>query len=348
MEKKLENLKLQLRIGVISYAKTPPTGYGACERIAYVFARYCSVNGWKTTLLAMEFNNDVDYGSIELVKTDDLYHVEDTALLAPFDLVFVFHPGAAFQLVRKAITSKSTKAFFGIDVCWPELVPEKGGKLLAEAQTLLYPLCNRVANIYLHKSWPFHTLPLILYSDELPSLEETLQTEKSNLVLWMANGDPGRHKCLTSAVEFGIRTKCKLIIADGGTFYRNSTFPANITRVEGVYGEQKKELFAKATAFLYTHPPKSNEAGGTAILEALYSGVPVYALNSVEGSPADTYVINGFNGFSFDNLDDLVAAYKLVHRLDRKAIWTASNVLFDPEQLCDRRLTTLLNFAGYL
>ncbi len=345
---KIKDLKKQLRIGVISYDETPPRGYGACERIAYEFARYCDQNGWDTTLLAMRFREDIDYGNIKLITTKDLYKEDDITLLNDLDLVLVFHPGAAFHLVRIAIEKKSTNAFFGIDVSWPELIPKKMGQILPKEKTLCYTLCNRVATIYLEEKRPFCTVPLIIYPDELPSYEEFKNTHRENSVLWMANADPGRYKDLDSAILFAEKAGCHLIVADGGTFNRNRKFPDYVTRLEEVYGTEKKALFTKCKAFLYTHPKGANEAGSTAILEALYSGLPVYAFNTVSGSPADTFVINGYNGFSYNNLDRLIEAYKVIDCIDRETVWNYGRTLFNPNINSEKRLYELLRFAKYI
>jgi hypothetical protein len=344
----IEFLKLRLKLGVISYGETPPRGYGACERVAYQFARHCDATGWNTRLLAMQFRQDIDYGGIDLVQTRELYEEDDVTLLDGLDLVFAFHPGAAFQLIRLAIEQNTTHAWFGVDVSWPELVPEKRGRTLPTERVLCFPLCNRVADIYLRARRPFRTFPLILYPDELPTLQEAESTRKEDAMLWMANADPGRGKDLEAAIALTVRAGCRLIAADGGEHYRGKTLPPHVTRMEAVYGEDKRRLFASCKAFLYTHPRGDNEAGGTAILEALYSGLPVYALNFVPGSPADTYVINGFNGFCSDSIDYLAEAYRHVDGFDPRRIRDAAHALLDPVRNAEYRLLELLRFAGYM
>jgi|GEM_PF-6006100 len=341
-------LKEQLKIGVISYDESPPRGYGACERIAFEFARYCDQTGWETSLLAMSFRDDINYGKIKLILTDDLYVEDNVDLLAGFNLIFAFHPGACFQLIRKAIESNATNAYFGIDISWPELIPFKMGFELPKHRVLCYTLCNRVAAIYLKENRPFCTIPLILYPDELPTLQEFRLAKRNNSILWMANADPGRHKDLEAALEFAEKVSCELIVADGGTYNRERIFPKFVRRIENVYGNEKRDLFLSSKAFLYTHPKGGNEAGGTAILEALYSGLPVYALNFSPGSPADTYIINGYNGYCTDSMDELTRAYDQIDQIDRQVVWNYGRSLFNPAVNCERRLFELLKFAKYI
>jgi hypothetical protein len=71
-------------------------------------------------------------------------------------------------------------------------------------------------------------------------------------------------------------------------------------------------------------------------------------LNFVPGSPADTYVINGFNGFCSDSMDYLAEAYRQVDGFDPRRIRDAAHALLDPVRNAEYRLLELLRFAGYM
>jgi glycosyltransferase involved in cell wall biosynthesis len=128
----------------------------------------------------------------------------------------------------------------------------------------------------------------------------------------------GTHHAITIARQ----ANKKLVIAGNIPDYAQAYFNdqinpfingEQITYIGPVNDEQKNNLLGSAAAFLM--PIEWNEPFGIVMAEALACGTPIVAL---KGGSTTEVVINGYNGFLCDDVNEMVSAVQNINIIDRK------------------------------
>ena len=128
----------------------------------------------------------------------------------------------------------------------------------------------------------------------------------------------GTHHAITIAK----RTNKKLVIAGNIPEYAQAYFNKQIkpfidgeqiTYIGPVNDEQKNKLLGTAAAFLM--PIEWNEPFGIVMAEALACGTPIVAL---KGGSTTEVVINGYNGFLCDDVNEMIEAIQSINTINRK------------------------------
>ncbi len=141
------------------------------------------------------------------------------------------------------------------------------------------------------------------------------------------------------AIEVAQRTKKPLIIAgnipqEHQTYFEQKVKPHlddKIQYIGPVNDAQKNDMLGKASAFLM--PIEWNEPFGIVMAEAMACGTPVIGLK--RGAVPEV-VINGYNGFACDTVDELIQAVGNISSIDRRKVRDDAEKRFSSEVIIDQ------------
>jgi glycosyltransferase involved in cell wall biosynthesis len=160
---------------------------------------------------------------------------------------------------------------------------------------------------------PYRVIPNPIAVEEWP-----LRMAKEDFLLWVGRMDEtkGAHRAIAVARGCGRRLVLAGPVQAGqADYFRREVEPhidgGRISFLGEVGGAQRRELFARASAFLM--PIRWPEPFGMVMIEALACGTPVLAFP--EGA-ASEIVIEGVNGFLVRDEQEMSRAVARVHTLD--------------------------------
>ena len=141
------------------------------------------------------------------------------------------------------------------------------------------------------------------------------------------------------AIEVAQRTKKPLIIAgnipqEHQAYFDQKVKPhldEKIQYIGPVNDAQKNEMLGKASAFLM--PIEWNEPFGIVMAEAMACGTPVIGLK--RGAVPEV-VIDGYNGFACDTVDELIQAVGKISAIDRRKVREDAEKRFSSEVIIDQ------------
>jgi glycosyltransferase involved in cell wall biosynthesis len=141
------------------------------------------------------------------------------------------------------------------------------------------------------------------------------------------------------AIEVAQRTKKPLIIAgnipkEHQAYFDQKVKPhldEKIQYIGPVNDAQKNDLLGKASAFLM--PIEWNEPFGIVMAEAMACGTPVIGLKR---GAVHEVVIDGWNGFACNTVDELIQAVDNVSAIDRRKVREDAEKRFSAEVIIDQ------------
>jgi glycosyltransferase involved in cell wall biosynthesis len=316
-----------LRVAVLAppWIPVPPPGYGGIEAVVALLCDELVARGHDVTLFAapgshsaahvcspLEDAHAEQIGS-SLYEADHVASAYDAVERAgaegrPFDLV---HDHSGFTAVAMAHHvsgpvvhtlhapfNDQTRPFYARHGHKARLVA------ISDFQLEHAPPGVRVGDVVPNpirvEDWPFHD-------------------DKDDYLLWMGRMDPakGAQRAIAAARAAGIRLVLAGPVQPGQEeYFRREIEPhvdgRNVTYLGEVGGARRKELFARAKAFLM--PISWPEPFGMVMVEALACGTPVIAFP--EGAVSEI-VINGENGFHVNDVQAMAQATRSLETIDR-------------------------------
>jgi len=302
----------------------PPAGYGGIEAVVSLLCDELVARGHDLTLFAAPGSRSLarvcsplkaahaDQIGSSLYESDHVARVYDAIDRAaaegePFDLV---HDHSGFTAVAVADRVSAPVVHTLHAPFDPETCPfyERHGhkaRLVAISDFQLEHapsgacVLDVVPNPIRVEDWPF-------------------RTEKDDYLLWMGRMNPikGAHDAIAAARAAGIRLVLAGPVQSGQEEYFASKIAPHldgdqVSFVGEVRGARRKELFARAKAFLM--PISWPEPFGMVMVEALACGTPVIAFP--EGA-AREIVIDGENGFHVADVQAMAEATRSLEQID--------------------------------
>jgi glycosyltransferase involved in cell wall biosynthesis len=315
-----------LRVAVLAppWITVPPPGYGGIEAVVALLCDELVARGHDLTLFAAPGSHSAarvcsplkathaDQIGSSLYESDHVaaaYDAIDRAAAegGPFDVVHD-HSGFTALAIANRVSAPMVHTLHG--PFSTEMCPfyERHGhkaRLVAISQFQLEhaPSGVRVADVVPNPirvgDWPF-------------------RAEKDDYLLWMGRLDPikGAHRAIAAAREAGMRLVLAGPVQPGQEGYFRSEIDPHldgdrVSFVGEVGGTRRKELFARAKAFLM--PISWPEPFGMVMVEALACGTPVIAFP--EGA-ASEIVLDGENGFHVADVQAMAEATRSLERID--------------------------------
>jgi glycosyltransferase involved in cell wall biosynthesis len=334
-----------LRIAVLAppWIPVPPPAYGGIEAVVALLCDELAARGREVTLFAAPGSHSAArvFAPLEDAHADQM----GSAL---FEADFV---GSAYDAIERA-------AFEGepFDV----VHDHSGFTAVAMAHHLSVPVLHTLHAPFDDETRPFYTrhghkarLVAISHSqlEQAPIgvrvtavVSNPLRVEdwpfcdsKDDYLLWMGRMDPvkGAHRAIAVARRCGKRLVLAGPVQPGQREYFEREIEPHVDGVQIVFagevgGQRRKELFARATAFLM--PIRWAEPFGMVMVEALACGTPVLAFP--EGA-ASEIVIHGENGFHVADELEMADAVDELQTLDHRRCRESVAERYDPATVAD-------------
>jgi glycosyltransferase involved in cell wall biosynthesis len=302
----------------------PPPGYGGIEAVVALLCEELVARGHDLTLFAAPGSHSSarvcsplngthpDQIGSSLYESDHVagaYDAIDRAAAegGPFDVVHD-HSGFTALAMADRVSAPVVHTLhgpFSTDMC--PFYERHGHKArlvaISRFQLEHAPSGVRVADVVSNpirvEDWPF-------------------REDKEDYLLWMGRLDPikGAHRAIAAARAARMRLVLAGPVQPGQELYFRSQIEPhvdgrNVVFVGEVGGVRRKELFARAKAFLM--PISWPEPFGMVMVEALACGTPVIAFP--EGA-AGEIVIDGENGFHVADVQAMAEATRSLEQID--------------------------------
>lgn len=317
----------------------PPLLYGGIERIIAMLAEGYTALGHEVSLFAHKDSKTparlFPYkGTSSRKKTDvikNAFVINKELILGKYDIVHSF--GRLLYLLPQLPLSLPKVMSYQRE---PTISQIKKASKLARKNTLVFTGCSSYISDQITPyatSLPiFNGINLNLYE-----FKEKVKTDAPLVFLGRIEPIKGTH----IAIEIAKQTKKKLIIAGNIATEFQDYFDTHIqpelndqiVYVGPVNDQQKNKFLGEALAFLM--PIEWNEPFGIVMAEALACGTPVIAFN--RGSVSEI-VINNYNGFKCDTLDEMIERISEIHNIDRKNVRKDAETRFSSEVIVSQYL----------
>jgi glycosyltransferase involved in cell wall biosynthesis len=315
-----------MRVAVVAppWIAVPPSGYGGIEAVVSLVCEELVARGHDVTLFAAPGSRSAArvHSPLQGAHTDQI-----GSSLYESD-----HVGAAYDAVDRAATEGRP-----FDV----VHDHSGFTAVAMADRLAAPIVHTLHAPFNDETRPFyerhghkvrlvaisrfqleHAPPGVRVADVVPNpirIEAwPFRADKEDYLLWMGRMDPakGAHRAIAAAHAAGTPLVLAGPVQPGQEDYFRSEIEPHVDGRAVVFlgevgGVQRKELFARAKAFMM--PIRWAEPFGMVMVEALACGTPVIAFP--EGA-ASEIVIHGENGFHVADEHAMAAAVGSLDEID--------------------------------
>jgi len=302
----------------------PPPGYGGIEAVVALLCDELVARGHDVTLFAAPGSSS----AAQLCSPLEGSHANEIGS----SLYESDHVGAAYDAVERA--GAEGRPF--------DLVHDHSGfTAVAMANRVSVPVVHTLHAPFNEETRPFyarhghkarlvaisdfqlqHAPPGVHVADVVPNpirVEDwPFREDKDDYLLWMGRMDPakGAQRAIAVAKAAGIRLVLAGPVQPGQEeYFRREIEPHvdehNVVFLGEVGGVRRKELFARAMAFLM--PISWPEPFGMVMVEALACGTPVIAFP--EGA-ASEIVIDGENGFHVADVQAMAHATRSLQEID--------------------------------
>lgn len=323
------------RIALVSGTQhtTPPVGYGGVERAFYYQARDLSRRGWDVHLWG-EFQDPATglYEGMTLHTELDADGL-DVLRVRP-DVVYQAYPSMLQLKTYLRNRDCVVVGEFNAPECLPPLLD---GVYVRCMNELFRDLA--IAQGFA----PEQVICVPLFQEAETEYQPAVQRE--DWLLWV--GRPSPCKALEAAFLFARRSGLELRIAsprydDSYSSVLWRLMPEEVVYVGEIDREQKRDLFSRCRALLYTSQPWWKEAFGLIFLDALASGTPVLAMDHHSGSTQSAFFPGPPYGLRAASIEELARLYSAHgHELRPDAVAARFEEIYGQERV-ERRLDSEL------
>ena len=339
----------KLKIAIIADPElpVPPLLYGGIERIIDMLVEGYALQGHEVSLFANSESNTkaklfpypgkTSYRKLDVVKNSFLINKELSR--GNFDVVHSF--GRLLYLLPQLPLKLPKIMSYQRE---PTIGQIKKAMRLAKKNTLVFTGCSE----YISKQIaPYAPAYPIFNGVDLSTYDFKEITSNNAPLVFLGKIDPTKGTHL--AIEVAKKTSRKLIIAgnitaDNQNYFDQLVQPElneQITYIGAVNDAQKNLLLGNASAFLM--PIEWDEPFGIVMAEAMACGTPVIGFN--RGSVPEI-VINGYNGYRCDTIDQMAALVEEINKIDRRTVRKDAEERFSSKVIIDQYLDLYKKIMG--